>query len=966
MSRSRNIQSMIGYGLPYVFVEKIKLTDSVFRREDRSYFFDNHPSYVRDKYGQNKKQSKTSLDNKEFVDGLTYKAEISLVIPELLISSRWHNKDTTVNMTVRVVQSTHPLATKNLRRKSQYIEEELPEALKPFVSEQVISIPKNISLSDYRAKEIESMSDVLCLVPLEVSFKANSSHLTYFLYSEAGGKVGYKTIESVIDGGQTKKDATCYYLPSGEVWSGPVHYHSSGGWMAGPVHTSRRHPSLERMIHNNVKIQDYRIFRELQEIQNTINLSISRTPVKLFTQLFLSRDAEGGARGLFAFDMKKALVHESRFNSLFLANNKNNLLKRSKIEDLKIVRQKVELKNANDYDYVDQSDAHDIVARSEDQSVGSSLLRSDYFVDENMDGTIEKYIGSVSEKSLAGLGDLRGISFYDSQVKEFESGQYRYGVEITMTDPTEEHLQLQVRRLRKAHHVLSEYYNTISNKQYYNPRGQIDYQGVKFLGSVYGSSGRVEGTNSFSRFPWRRAVKMYLSALREMTDVDITLYSRKLYPILGPTSRTTEGVEAFLKLLEALIQKLSSYDSRQAQTYSDARSSASHNRSPDSGLITMTYFFDNTYDANSVGGHGLDYFGDYTSYNYTGPLAVSASSLRERFAVEASRKGVGMPAARDVQAFRELYSTLAPISIKTAAKDYPLEDEETAKEARLRLLQSRREANSKGAGVPDQGTSTYDALRSLLRQGGSSATIQTMRVVEEDPCDPEVVTSERGDTKLDTTTFVPGGKNDNFNSKETLKPSGRDEQTDDLEEKVPLEILESLVGQDDQTSVFDEESVGVKYVTGFNSDLDVEYVDGPFSSDLPYLVIIEADNDETQGDILNEIVIVGDIDSEEPKQEEPLQDNPPATEPPEEQPEVQEGGDDESIMDLPDNAEAVPETAFNTGAEQLAPQTEEGEISRDPVVDSPPTIVRTEQEQTYLVGVPTEGGMAPRGGRGGY
>jgi len=68
MSRSRNIQSMIGYGLPYVFVEKIKLTDSVFRREDRSYFFDNHPSYVRDKYGQNKKQSKTSLDNKEFVD----------------------------------------------------------------------------------------------------------------------------------------------------------------------------------------------------------------------------------------------------------------------------------------------------------------------------------------------------------------------------------------------------------------------------------------------------------------------------------------------------------------------------------------------------------------------------------------------------------------------------------------------------------------------------------------------------------------------------------------------------------------------------------------------------------------------------------------------------------------------------------------------------------------------------------
>ena len=97
----------------------------------------------------------------------------------------------------------------------------------------------------------------------------------------------------------------------------------------------------------------------------------------------------------------------------------------------------------------------------------------------------------------------------------------------------------------------------------------------------------------------------------------------------------------------------------------------------------------------------------------------------------------------------------------------------------------------------------------------------------------------------------------------------------------------------------------------------------------------------------------------------PQQEETTGVEEPEKEKEIEEGGEDPSI-DLPDNAEAIPETTFSIGAEQLSTSTSSQAIVRTPVADAPPTVARTEQEQTYLVGTTTRGGMTPRGGTGGY
>ena len=67
---------------------------------------------------------------------------------------------------------------------------------------------------------------------------------------------------------------------------------------------------------------------------------------------------------------------------------------------------------SNDFDFANQEDVYEIVAESNDHPTKKTLIRKDNFIDENMDSIPETYIGTVSEKRLAGLGKKRAFSFY--------------------------------------------------------------------------------------------------------------------------------------------------------------------------------------------------------------------------------------------------------------------------------------------------------------------------------------------------------------------------------------------------------------------------------------------------------------------------------------------------------------------------------------------------------------------------
>ena len=86
---------MIGYGLPYVFVEKVKLTHGTIRTGDRNYFEDNNPSFKKNKFGRNVNQKKDGLSNKDYYTDEAVSVNLNLSIPELYFNRTWFGKKAT-------------------------------------------------------------------------------------------------------------------------------------------------------------------------------------------------------------------------------------------------------------------------------------------------------------------------------------------------------------------------------------------------------------------------------------------------------------------------------------------------------------------------------------------------------------------------------------------------------------------------------------------------------------------------------------------------------------------------------------------------------------------------------------------------------------------------------------------------------------------------------------------------------
>jgi len=830
MSKAQIIQSVVGYGLPYVFVEQVRL----FR--DR--------------------------------------ALLRLAIPEFLLQPRWFGKRATKDLIVRTIQSTHIDVTRHLTNGGSM--ENLKEDLRGHATEQILAIPRGIKLVDYKVREVSEAGDILCIVPLEASFTADSEHLTYILHTESGNHTGVTTVENVLEDGKVKTKASSYYLPSGELWSGPVHYHESKGWMAGPVHTSRAHPALTEVVHNNTRIHDYRIFNELRNLQGKLRLFTDSDESRVVSDLFLSRDKKGSARALFVLDVRRVLARKSRFNNLFFTTDVDNLMRQSWVQELKITRKRIE-------ESLVRSSSYDIVAISGEKPGKGRLERGDYFVDE-------KYVGSVAERDLAGLGGMRAFEFYDSEIQNFEPGLYSYSLEATLVDPTIKFMQAQMKRLQKAYDVLNDYYATASDKMYYTSQGKIGYRGVSVLGRMYGSAEKVEKRNSFN-FPWGAAVATYLDVLGKLTGSRATSYASRLYPVVGPSARSLDGVEQVLALLGALIQKIRAHGVQADRETSMAESTVRSSRGEGSGLVPMAHTFAEPYSTEPINGYGLDYFDIPERSSYTGLLAITPATLRKRFLTKATRLGVSRPSTQNMARYKAFYSKLNPLRVVTSNDEYDL-SRGTDMDRSARLLRAKNQPEATG--------DTHQLLIAALGQNGSGATFRRQPLAGE-KCQPEQDTL----ANLDSGIIMSGGRADNFTQKELAAPS------EILPADTMTTSIETIVSVTTGTKEFDAlagEEVFVQYVTGFTEGVDYDYVEGPYDSSKPYLIKLDSHDAEKQQNLLGEYLIVGNLDIDPPDSKNSYGSFSTMEE--------LDSGEEETLGDevkVSDNSEAVPGLNYTIG-----------------------------------------------------
>lgn len=956
MSMRDDIKRIVGERLPYVYVEKIKIVDTDLLDGDLSRYEENTPRLIRNKFGSNQKLGFDQQENANFQTDNPYEVQIKLKVPELLNNRRWYQIDAS-DLIINIIQSSHPDLTEFLLNQPGVAEENIPNNLKKFFIKKSVSVLPNLNLISYKTREIQE--DSLCMLPVDISFKSNSDHLSYFIYSRLGTTDGFRTVERVLDNRRANNTSVSYYLPNGELWAGPVHMHE-GMWMAGARHTRRAHPTLERVVHNNVKIQDLRIFRVMEELQNGIVASKVLDKRKKISKLFLSRDRQSAARGLFIVNMERVLREDTRFNGIVNAISIDKLLSYMEIQTLKIVRSRFQDGKPQDYA---------LVAESSDNR--GSLIRRNYFVDTNNDGIVEDYIGSVAEKRLAGLDRKRAFSFYDHKIASFEQGKYQYGIELVAKDPTIPFMKLQIRGLKKALLLLEEYLSIIGNKQFFDSTGALSDRAVTLLGKLYGSRERTESVGGFSEFPWRRAVKIYFNVLANLTGRNYSRAARRLYPIIGPSARNTEGLEIFMNLISSLIQKLETLTPAETTTYSLERSKVKSSRKLDITNIKILHNFDSLFDTGVMKGYGLDYYGDSLTQNYTGPLSIPLASIFERFRTEANKRGIQVPPKESVEDFRNFYSKIQPLQLYVGNEKYVLEDDKSEQYnmAKIHFLSLKSQEVDSIVRSPLPGRSTREMLEQLSKKPGSSFNVRRRRRRrKDDPCDPTAATTKQPERANEDGSLFPDKEKDPFN----FNFQNDDTESDPVVIDPVSDIAYESVLETDTVNPFKDREEKLSYVLSFDDELEPVTVEAPFNSSEPYLVILQGKTEESETDNLNEVII---IDNSSPQQEPSVEKEPTKveetptveTEEPKEPDYIEEP--EASSTELPDNSEGVADSIYNTGAEiiaertmTVAPRARRAERARNPVSVE----TRTESQQTFLVGRRGQGGTNSGGSTGGY
>ena len=295
--------------------------------------------------------------------------------------------------------------------------------------------------------------------------------------------------------------ARIYVTQNNEIWTGPVHAMQNGTVMTGASHSPDSQVLSSKSV-PNIKIQDFRARNKLFDtipslIKDTKKFYSSKTDIKIvasedidkqdvssyFSDLFLSRDYLGRARGFFSVNYEDILRDMSKFGAIlaqenFIFNPSKKVRDLSQVMSLKITRrQLVDGKPRED-------EVEHIVAKGAEGPAGGFLSATDFALQTNeitadslnhpigSNDVKSEYKGNVrpaaSDMSLQINDGLKHYDMTDYAVQHEGDGQYQYGVEMEVYDGSYAYMRELSHKLRKAVEDLRPYYQASLTPGVYN------------------------------------------------------------------------------------------------------------------------------------------------------------------------------------------------------------------------------------------------------------------------------------------------------------------------------------------------------------------------------------------------------------------------------------------------------------------------------------------------------------------
>jgi len=632
---------------------------------------------------------------------------------------------------LRIVQSTDARFTRQVNRGDFPLDPKMYAASKYHKSamEKVFSIREEMGPIEEYELVADENNNKFYNITFEKSFALptlDPKHLNYFamvyfdfdqLIEDYGLDLNNnikKTIfgtlvsEAVIDRGATVDTSYAYLLPNNQLYAGPVHKHQNR-WMVGAYHTETPHAVLKRVQVPNTKLNDLRelqslndtqidfsqIEAELLNIQSDINiytndtLSIFGVKPNYFTDLMLSRNAQGDACFMFGVEYRKILRDKAKLGKLISSNEISvveSLLQKCKIRNVKVLRNRVirrekinrlgnktisteRMRNTlqgdfgSAFDYVPSV----MIAYNSQAVTGrmkeSKIYKDDYsytITDQNFASLIDKeisnkqsvietpdIIGAISETNLSVQDNTPGMRFFtgiDDEMSEITDGLYQYSVRIEIEDDTQSYLMELLQQLNNAKVQLENYYNEAKDPVNYNYKSKkFKKQYIESLNNRFPIiSNPSPNVTTAKNSPYVEPIVRYLDILNVISlnkyETRIAKLSKVIYSSISPQSGSPDGINSLINMITSLILKIREiFDVRATDhNHSGAKfgSKISQKQTSSTKTIVIEKDFDSIFDSNVLKHTGYDYLESSPSMPGTGLKIIDGSVFVERCQAE--------------------------------------------------------------------------------------------------------------------------------------------------------------------------------------------------------------------------------------------------------------------------------------------------------------------------------------------
>ena len=264
---------------------------------------------------------------------------------------------------------------------------------------------------------------------------------------------GAVTSEKIMENGIVPKTTNVFISPDNTLWTGPVHFSPTQGYMQGSFHTDKNHGILRVSRVKNIKLIDNR----------QINYSPKKQPEDLnnplISEMYHSVDSMDNLTGFFTLNVRQFVLSKTKYGRKMLglsARLFNNFLSSVEINSISVSK-------------------HMVTTRRASNHLGTPKIAIEKFVTNELVGTtidsspgILSNTDSIKQVYLNSDNTVRNYTFFDTTGNSGMKTDFVYKVHFSIIDRSQDFMNREINDLMNKYNELQDLLNLLSSPKNYD------------------------------------------------------------------------------------------------------------------------------------------------------------------------------------------------------------------------------------------------------------------------------------------------------------------------------------------------------------------------------------------------------------------------------------------------------------------------------------------------------------------